>query len=168
MSGDLAALAAEVSPYVTAAVSAYGAAVLARAQEDAADATVGWGRRILQRIFGVAEDESDAPQEVRDLAGDPEDPDLQAALRVAIRKALAQDPGLAREVRDLLAEASRAVVSAGDHGIAAGRDVTVTASHGGVAAGTIHGPVSTGTPPPSPAPGSTPPVNPTPPGPDPA
>ncbi|MEV7012560.1 hypothetical protein [Streptosporangium sp. NPDC051022] len=41
MSGDPASLAHAVSPYVTAAVGAYGGAVLARANEEAADATVG-------------------------------------------------------------------------------------------------------------------------------
>ena len=40
MSGELAALAAEVMPYALAAVAAYGGAVLAKARDEAADATV--------------------------------------------------------------------------------------------------------------------------------
>ena len=52
MGGDAAALAAEATPYVSAAVGAYGGAVLARLRDDAADATVGLGRRLLQRMFG--------------------------------------------------------------------------------------------------------------------
>lgn len=109
MSGDLVSLAHEVSPYVTAAVSAYGAAVLARAQEDAADATVGWGRRILQRIFGIQSEEDAAPDVVAELADDPENTDLQAALRVQIRKLLTADPQLAAEVAQMVAQARNQV-----------------------------------------------------------
>ncbi|GAA3110089.1 hypothetical protein [Streptosporangium carneum] len=111
MSGDLAALAGEVSPYVTAAVGAYGAAVLTRAQQDAADATVGWGRRILQRIFGVDPAEDEVPPAVAELAEDPDDADLQAALRVRIRRMLAADPRLAADVAEMV-EAARAQVTA--------------------------------------------------------
>jgi hypothetical protein len=53
MSGDVASLAAEVVPYMATAASAYGGAVLAKARDDAADATVGLGRRLLQRVFGT-------------------------------------------------------------------------------------------------------------------
>ncbi|MEV7012266.1 hypothetical protein [Streptosporangium sp. NPDC051022] len=109
MSGDLVSLAHEVSPYVTAAVSAYGAAVLARAQEDAADATVGWGRRILQRIFGIQAEEDAVPDEVAELADDPDNTDLQAALRVQIRKLLAADPQLAAEVAQMVEQARNQV-----------------------------------------------------------
>ena len=52
MSGEIAQVAAEMVPYVTTALSAYGGAVLSKAEDDVADATVGFGRRLLQRIFG--------------------------------------------------------------------------------------------------------------------
>jgi hypothetical protein len=68
--------------------------VLAKANDQAADATVGLGRRILQRIFGPRA-AGEVPHPVADLAADPDDPDLQAALRVAIRKLLAEDADLA-------------------------------------------------------------------------
>ncbi|MFC6083461.1 hypothetical protein [Sphaerisporangium aureirubrum] len=134
MGGDLAALVGEVSPYVTAAVSAYGGAVLARAQDDAAEVTVGWGRRILQRIFGADPAPGETPEAVRDLAADPGNPDLQAVLRVRILKALDADAELAAEVRRMLAEAA-----------ASAARVSVTASgERAVAAHTISGAVSTG------------------------
>ncbi|MEO3811461.1 hypothetical protein ABGB17_20915 [Sphaerisporangium sp. B11E5] len=126
MSGDLVALVEELSPYVTAAVSAYGGAVLAQAQEEAADATVGWGRKILQRIFGVAS-EKDAPEAVTDLAASPDDGDLQAALRVQMKKLLATDQALVDEVRALVGQAVKdtgAQVRASGRGVAAGRDIT--------------------------------------------
>ncbi|MEV6868535.1 hypothetical protein AB0M44_47135 [Streptosporangium subroseum] len=111
MSGELATLAAEVSPYVTAAISAYGGAVLARAQDDAADATVGWGRRILQRIFGVTDAPEEAPEAVADLVSNPDNEDFQAALRVRIAKILAADAALAQEVRGMLAQAATSTVT---------------------------------------------------------
>ena len=52
MGGEVATLAAEMTPYVSAAVGAYGGAVLAKVRDEAADATVGLGRRLLQRVFG--------------------------------------------------------------------------------------------------------------------
>ncbi|GAA3110017.1 hypothetical protein [Streptosporangium carneum] len=105
MSVDLATLVGEVSPYVTAAIGTYGAAVLAQAQEDAADATVGWGRKILQRVFGITSADEEAPETVAELAGDPENADLQAALRVRIRRILAGDPELAAEVAQMVERA---------------------------------------------------------------
>lgn len=121
MAGELAELVNDAWPYVTAAVGAYGAAVLKSAEESTADATVGWGHRLLQRVFGNGE----APEALTDLADDPDDADLQAALRVRIRKALADDERLAAEVRAMLAEAAQGA----GHGATAN---TVTDS-------TIHG-----------------------------
>ena len=46
-SREVATLIADATPYVTAAVGAYGGAVLAKVRDDAADATVGVGRRLL-------------------------------------------------------------------------------------------------------------------------
>ena len=52
MAGEIATLVTDATPYVTAALGAYGGAVLTKVQDDAADATVGIGRRLLQRVFG--------------------------------------------------------------------------------------------------------------------
>jgi hypothetical protein len=57
MGGDVQSLAAEMMPYASAAVAAYGGAVLAKVRDDAADATVGLGRRLLQRVFGSRGDD---------------------------------------------------------------------------------------------------------------
>ena len=66
-----------------------------------------------------------------------EDPSLEAGLRALVEEVAAQLPA--------------AALSAADHSVAAGRDVTITASGGGTAAGVIHGNV---TPPNPPGPGS--------------
>ena len=105
MSGEVATLAAEVVPYASAAAAAYGGAVLAKVRDDAAGATVGLGRRLLQRIFGTHRDDEPLPEPVADVVADPTDEDALAALRFAVRKALAADTGLRDEIRDMLGQA---------------------------------------------------------------
>lgn len=112
-------LAAQVMPSVLAAMGAYGAAVLQKAEDQAADATVSLGRRILQRIFGARSADDPAPEQVADLAADPADEDAVAALRLAIRKALAADAELRGDVEGLLASGGVRVTASGDRSIAA-------------------------------------------------
>jgi hypothetical protein len=68
---------------------------------------------------------------------------------------LDEDPGLEAELRaladEVAAQLPAAVVSAADHSVVAGRDMRVTASGGGTAAGVIHGNVAENPTPPGPA-----------------
>jgi hypothetical protein len=73
-----------------------------------ADATLSLGRRILQRVFGRGQ----PPDALADLAANPADADLRAALRVALRKLLAEDSQAAAQVRNMLAEAAATQVTA--------------------------------------------------------
>jgi len=127
MSGDVAALAAEMTPYMSAAAGAYGGAVLAKVRDDAADATVRLGRRLLQRVFGHRAEGEPLPWPLRDLATDPRDSDALAAVRLVVRKAMAADPVLVAEVRSMLAAAPRVTqqVRAGRDAYTAGRDQVV-------------------------------------------
>jgi hypothetical protein len=127
MGGDVASLAAEMTPYVSAAVGAYGGAVLARVRDDAADATVGLGRRLLLRVFGAKGEGEPLPGPLTDLAANPQDADALAAVRLVVRKALGADPVLAAEVRSMLAGAPGVTqrVRAGRDAYTAGRDQTV-------------------------------------------
>jgi len=118
---DIAQLAAEVLPYVSAAVGAYGMRVLDQIGDDTvaavSDATVGLGRRLLDRLLTRRRGETDGSaaeisRAVRDLAASPTDSDAQAALRLRIRAALAADPELAAEVRELLPAPALVVVTA--------------------------------------------------------
>ena len=86
MGGDVASLAAEMTPYVSAAAATYGGAVLVRVRDDAADATVGLGRRLLQRVFGTRGEAEPLPGPLGDLAADPQDGDALAAVRLLVRK----------------------------------------------------------------------------------
>jgi hypothetical protein len=126
MSGEMASLAADLTPYVSAAVGAYGGAVLAKVRDDAADATVGLGRRLLQRVFGSRREGEPPPEPLAALIADPDDNDALAAVRLAIRRALADDPGLQAEARSMLATAPVAQqVHARRDAYTAGRDQTV-------------------------------------------
>ncbi len=88
--------------------------------------------------------------------------DLEPARAAAARRwenrfadLLDEDPGIEADLRAVVEEIAAQLpagrVSAADHAVAAGRDVTITAAGGGIAAGVIHGNVA--------------PPNPTPPGP---
>jgi hypothetical protein len=127
MGGEVASLAAEMTPYVSAAVGAYGGAVLAKVRDEAADATVGFGRRLLQRVFGSRGPDEPLPESLAALAADPDDDDALAAVRLAIRRALADDPDLEAEVRSMLASAPSVTqqVRAGRDAYTAGRDQTI-------------------------------------------
>ncbi|MGW1763203.1 hypothetical protein ACWCQL_03755 [Streptomyces sp. NPDC002073] len=130
MSEDVVQLVDTITPYLAAAAAAYGGAVLVRAQEEAATATVGLGRRLAQRIFGVRDGHGDLPDVLADLAEDPRDPDSLGAMRRALRRSLLADPALAEELRALPALAP-APVRAGDgaqivlHSVVAGDNIQI-------------------------------------------
>jgi tetratricopeptide (TPR) repeat protein len=128
MSGDVLSLAAEVTPYVSAAAAAYGGAVLVKARDAAADATVGLGRRLLQRVFGVRREGEPLPGALADLAASPQDEDALAAVRLAVRKAVAADPVLEADLRSMLDSAPAVVmhVHAERDALSSGRDQVIT------------------------------------------
>ena len=72
--------------------------------------------------------------------------ELVAVWRTRLADLLEEDPDAAAELRALVEQIQSQLpdvsVSAGDHSVAAGRDVNITASEGGVSAGVIHGNVS--------------------------
>lgn len=70
--------------------------------------------------------------------------DVTAAWTVRLRDLLRADPDAAAALRELSAGGG---VTASGSSVAAGRDVNIRAAHGGVAAGTINGPVSLSYPP---------------------
>jgi hypothetical protein len=102
---DIAPLVTEAMPYVTAAAAAYGGAVLAKTRDKAADATVGAGVHILQRVFGRKKAGEPLPEPLADMVANPGDAEFQAALKVAIRKALERDAAMLAEVRTMIPSA---------------------------------------------------------------
>jgi len=132
MSGDVSSLAAEMVPYMSAAASAYGGAVLATLQDDAADVTVGLGRRLVQRVFGIRKSGEELPEPLADLVESPNDEDAAAALRLAVRKALQASPTLKAEVESLLATAGATMAASGERSISGQTisGIAATGDHG--------------------------------------
>jgi hypothetical protein len=111
-------------PYVSAATGAYGAAVLAEAKDDAASATVGVGRRALQRIFGRQGEGEALPPALADVVANPGDEDYLAVLQAVVLAALKKDAQALAEVREILAEAGRRVSTATEN-VKAGRNAYI-------------------------------------------
>jgi hypothetical protein len=69
--------------------------------------------------------------------------ELARAWQVRVADLLEENPSVEAELRtvveEIRAQLPAGVVSAGDHSVAAGRDVNISASQGGLAAGVIHG-----------------------------
>ena len=68
MTGDVASLAADMAPYLSAAVSSCGDEVLAPVRDDeATDTAVGLGRHLLVRVFGSLGEAEPLPGPLADL-----------------------------------------------------------------------------------------------------
>jgi hypothetical protein len=122
---DLAELARQALPYLVSAITAYGGSVLSKTEdavgEAAADAAVGLGRRLLQRILRREESRPAIEAAVADVVAAPQDEDFAMALRAQLKKVLAADPELASDVASLLkgAESTATVTASGKRAIAA-------------------------------------------------
>jgi hypothetical protein len=72
--------------------------------------------------------------------------DLARAWQVRISDLLEEDPGIEAELRavveEIRAQLPAGAVAAAGHAVAAGRDVNIKATSGGLAAGVIHGDVA--------------------------
>lgn len=130
----------------------------------AAAATDAWGqaKKAFARLLGRGDTakielyEDRLEQTRGELAAVPADgleqvrERLAAAWQTRLLDLLEEQPGLAEDLRALVEQVQQSVPSgsvvAEGHGVAAGRDVNITASGGGVAAATIQGSVSTANP----------------------
>ncbi|GAA1254044.1 hypothetical protein GCM10009665_50890 [Kitasatospora nipponensis] len=124
MSAEIVQLVEQAGPYLTAAVGAYGGAVLTRAEDAAADATANLGRRILQALWRHRSEPDQATLEAAllDVAEDSDDADAAAALRQQLKRALREDPELRQELAGLLPTPTAGIVTitaSGERSIAA-------------------------------------------------
>ncbi|GHH73769.1 hypothetical protein GCM10018781_38830 [Kitasatospora indigofera] len=124
MSTEIVELVGQATPYLTAAVSAYGGAVLARTEDAAVEATANLGRRILHAVFrrGSQAEQAALEAAVQDAAQDPENTDAVAALRQQIKRALREDADLRKELAHLLpapAAGPVTITASGERSIAA-------------------------------------------------
>jgi hypothetical protein len=88
-----------------------------------------WDRAkaLWEKLRSKVEAKPAAQEAVQDAAAAPNDEDIQAALRLQLRKLLAEDAVFAREIARLWQEAQQAdatVIAAGERSVAIGRDVT--------------------------------------------
>jgi len=123
MGAEVAELVGQAAPYVSTAVSAYGAGVLSRAEDAAVDATANLGRRMLQLVWRRRDEQGQEELEaaVQDAAEDPDDEDAAAALRQQIKRTLRDDEELRAELANLLPSTTRTVTvtASGERAIAA-------------------------------------------------
>ncbi|MFF4130794.1 hypothetical protein ACFY1B_04540 [Streptomyces mirabilis] len=124
MSAEIVQLVEQAGPYLTTAVSAYGAAVLTRAEDTAADATVTLGRRILQAVWRRRDEAGRAELEnVVYEAADEQDASYTAAvLGRLLRRTLQDDDELRAELSAMLpapATGSVTITASGERSIAA-------------------------------------------------
>ncbi len=96
----------QAGPYMTAAIGAYGGAVLSRAEDAAVDATANLGRRMLRAGWHRRTGQrAELERVVQEVAEDPNDTDAVGSLRNQIKRAVREDADLLRELADLLAAA---------------------------------------------------------------
>ncbi|MFF0625038.1 hypothetical protein [Streptomyces sp. NPDC004296] len=123
MSTEIVQLVEQAGPYLTSAVSAYGAAVWTRAENAVVEGTADLGRRILQLVWRRRDEQGQAELEatVQDAAEAPGDDDAAAALRQQLKRALRDDAELRAELTRMLpAPAETVTVTAsGERSIAA-------------------------------------------------
>lgn len=124
VAAEISTLVTDATPYLTAALTAYGGAVLTKVRDDAAGATVGVGRRLLQRVFGHRKDGEPLPVLVAEVVSAPDDADALGALRLAIRRELEADATMLADVREILASAQTTVHAPTIH---SGRDTYYSA-----------------------------------------
>jgi hypothetical protein len=105
---DIDAVAGVVVPYLTAAAGVYGGAVVQqvadRASGATADAAARFGRRVLD-LFQGSSRSAQVEAAVVEVAEQPGDTARIAVLRAQVLTALADDPGLAEQVRRALDDA---------------------------------------------------------------
>lgn len=104
VSAEIVQWVQQAGPAVTAAASAYGAGVLTRAEDVAADATVSLGQRILQLVWRRRDEAGRAELErvVDEAADEQDDAYTTAVLSRLLKRALQEDPELREELSGLL------------------------------------------------------------------
>ncbi|MGW1545001.1 hypothetical protein ACWCPM_33135 [Streptomyces sp. NPDC002309] len=123
MSAEIVQFVGQAGPYLTAALGAYGAGVLTRAENAAVEATANVGRRMLQSVWRRRDEQGRAELEaaVQDAAEATDDEDAAAAMRQQLKRAVREDAELLRELAALLPSAGGpvTVTASGERSIAA-------------------------------------------------
>ena len=100
-------LVGQAMPYLTAAVGMYGAAVLSRAEQSAADGTVRVGKDLLVAVYeGLKRrPREDFRRRLEEMASLPADGDAMAALRFELSRILRANQAVCDEFARILQSA---------------------------------------------------------------
>jgi hypothetical protein len=118
------AAVALLGPYFAQTAGAFAT----RAGESIADATVPKVRAVYERLRARLTPDSYQGALLEGVQAQPDDPGRQEILKAELAKLLAQDPGFAAELADLVEQAERASgvrIVATDAGVVAGRDANL-------------------------------------------
>ncbi|MEU7673520.1 hypothetical protein AB0C42_01730 [Micromonospora taraxaci] len=126
---DAGEVASTVVPYLSAAAGAYGAAVVQRVNDGAADATANatldLGRRLARRLFGSSRGDQVRAALV-ELAERPHDDGSVDLVREQVQAALAVDAALLTDVVQLLGTSTHNVTVTSSQGVQVGDGNTQT------------------------------------------
>lgn len=132
---QLVAMVAPALPYLMQKVDQAADAAVEKLGRKAWEHARGLWAKLWPRI----EDKEAAREAAETLAADPSDEDARAALRMTLKKLLAEDAELAQVLADLLGEARQAgvtVTASGERSVAVGRDAgTIITGDGNVVGG---------------------------------
>jgi hypothetical protein len=127
---DPVTLAALVTPFLIKGAETLGDKIWEETSDAAAEEAAGFGRRLLGRLLGgdrvsAPGAEMPSPQvavaaAVNEVVAAPSDPDVQAALRLAVRKLLAADAVLLQDVQQMIEERAPTQQHAGDRSVVIG------------------------------------------------
>jgi hypothetical protein len=132
-----AAAAGLVVQYLLPAVKTLGETIweksTAAASDQAADAAVGFGQRLLHRLLPrrpdsesaageIAVREKDVARRVNDLVARPDDAKAAVLAEGAVEGLLDVDPALLTAIAELLAAAPKNAIQQGDRSVTVGRD----------------------------------------------
>ncbi|MGY1497408.1 hypothetical protein ACW4TU_12555 [Streptomyces sp. QTS52] len=122
MEAEIVQFFEQAGPYLGAALGAYGAGVLARAEDAAVGATANVGHSILHAVWRRRSPAGRPELEVavHEAAEEPGDTDAAAALRQQIKRTLMENPQLLAELAAKLPAAGAVTITAsGERSIAA-------------------------------------------------
>jgi hypothetical protein len=125
LAGQLVQILAPFLPYLVKV----GETVSERAAEHLENKGSALAANVWARLRGKLAEKPAAQEAVADLAAQPADEDARAAVRIQLRKLLADDPGLQRDLETLLKQAESAgtttvtVTASGERSVAIGHDV---------------------------------------------
>ena len=106
-------------PYLIPAAVEAGKGVVKSAASRITDTALQQAEALWKRLLPQIQDKPAALGAAQDLANMPQDTDAQAAFSLQLRKLLAEDSNLAREVANLLIDSSVHITASGERSVAA-------------------------------------------------